>query len=185
MVEEKYVVDGYVFFGEEEYNEALNEKKGVEYMRSKINFHNVKNVLEVYEKILEKNIFKTPIGYSFLKELQNILIESELVENSQIKNIRVEETGNKKVLETNKQLKNKLKNIDSVYKNRFVNSLVLNVGLIILIAVLIMITLNSKNINILNYKNRLDAEYTEKENELASWAEELENKEKLLEETEE
>ena len=184
MVKEKYAVDGFVFENEQEYNDALNEKKGVDYMRSKTNLNNIKNVQEVYDKVLEKNIFKTPIGYNFMKELQDILDKSSLVNSEEIHNIKVEKKGDKKVLESNKQLKEKLKNVESLYKNRFFNSVVLNIGLIVLIIILIMITMNSKNVNVLNYKNRLDAEYTSKENDLAAWEEELEIREKLLEELE-
>ncbi len=181
MINEKYAVDGYVFETEQEYNDALNEKKGVDYMRSRTNMNNIASVQEIYEKVLEKNIFKTPIGYNFMRELQNILLKSSLVDNDEIKNIKVDKSGDKKILESNKQLKNKLKNVEAEYKNRFFNSVVLNVALIILIVLIIVITNNSKNVNVLNYKNRLDAEYTSKENDLAAWEEELEEREKLLE----
>jgi len=57
----------------------------------------------------------------------------------------------------------------------------LNIALVILIILIIAITNNSKNVNVLNYKNRLDAEYTSRENDLAIWEEELEEREKQLE----
>ncbi len=180
MINEKYSVDGYVFETEQEYNDALNEKKGVDYMRSRTNMNNIASVQDIYEKVLEKNIFKTPIGYNFMRELQDILVKSSLVDNDEIKNIRVDKSGNKKVIESNKQLKERLKNVESEYKNRFFNSVVLNVALIILIILIVVITNNSKNANVLNYKNRLDAEYMSKENDLAAWEEELEKREKLL-----
>lgn len=181
MINEKFSVDGYVFETEEEYNEALNEKKGVDYMRSRTNLNNIVSVQEVYDKVLEKNIFKTPIGYNFMRELQNILVKSSLVDNSEIKNIKVDKKGDKNAMESNKQLKNQLKNIESIYKNRFFNSVILNIALVILIIVLMIITMNSKNANVLNYKNRIDAEYNSKVNDLAAWEEELDEREELLE----
>ncbi len=185
MVNEKYAVDGYVFETEEEYNDAVKEKKGVDYMRSRTNMNNIQNVREVYEKVLEKNIFKTPIGYNFMRELQEILMKSKLISDEEIKNIKVENNGGKKLVEANKQLKKQLSDVESVYKNRFFNSVILNVGLVILIILIIIITTNSNNTNILNYKNRLDAEYTSKEDDLAAWEEELKIREELLEEQEE
>lgn len=182
MVNEKYSVDGYVFSTEEEYNDAVKEKKGVDYMRSRTNMNNVQNVREVYDKVLEKDIFKTPIGYNFMRELQQILVNSKLVEDEEIKNIKIDNVKDKKLAETNKQLKAKLNDVEAVYKSRFFNSVVLNIGLIIFIIIVMVITTNSKNANVLNYKNRLDAEYTSKENDLAAWEEELEYREKLLEE---
>ncbi len=182
MVDEKYSVDGYVFSTEEEYNEAVKEKRGVDYMKSKTNMNNVQSVQEVYEKVLEKDIFKTQVGYGFMREMQQILVKSKLVEDEQIKNIRVNNGKDKKLVEANKQLKTKLSNVEAAYKSKFFNSVILNVGLIILIIVIIMITTNSKNANVLNYKERLEAEYISKENDLAIWEQELENREKLLEE---
>lgn len=180
-IDEKYVVDGYVFSTEAEYKDALNEKKGVDYMKSRTNMNNVQNVKEVYEKVLEKNIFKTQIGYNFMRELQEVLMKSSLVSAEEIKNIPVEGREDKRTLETNKQLRERIKNIEADYKNKFFNSIFLNVALIIMIIVIIVITMNSKNTNILNYKNRLDAEYTSKEDDLAEWEEELEEREKMLE----
>ena len=180
-IDEKYVVDGYIFSTEAEYMDALNEKKGVDYMKSRTNMNNIQNVKEVYEKILEKNIFKTQIGYNFMRELQEVLIKSSLVSNGEIKNIPVESKEEKRLLETNKQLRERINNIESEYKNKFFNSIFLNFALVIVIIVIIVITMNSKNTNILNYKNRLDAEYTSKEDDLAQWEAELKEKEKMLE----
>lgn len=182
MVKDKYVVDGYSFATEEEYNEALKEKKGVDYMRSRTNLNNISDVREIYEKVLEKDIFKTPIGFGFMKELQNILIKSSLVDSAEIKNIKAPKKNDEKMAESNKHLKEQLKNVETIYKNRFFNSVILNIALVVLIIILIAITTNSKNTNILNYKNRIDAEYTSKENDLAAWEDELEAREKLLDE---
>ena len=69
----------------------------------------------------------------------------------------------------------------SPYRNRFINMVILNVICIILLVLFIIISTNSKNVNIINYRNRIDAEYMEKEDNLARWAEELEARESALE----
>ena len=68
----------------------------------------------------------------------------------------------------------------SPYRNRFINMVILNVICIILLVLFIIISTNSKNVNIINYRNRIDAEYMEKEDNLARWAEELEARESAL-----
>ena len=90
-----------------------------------------------------------------------------------------QKASRKEVIRNMKEL-----DIESTYRNRFINVAILNVLLIIVIAVIVAITSNSENINILNYKNRLDAEYNDKENGLVQWKNELDEREKALEERE-
>ena len=66
---EKYVVDGYCFKSQEEAAVAINEIEGIEYLRSRTNLKKPQNVLSVYDKIIDKELFKTPIGYGFLSKV--------------------------------------------------------------------------------------------------------------------
>ncbi|MDE7309625.1 MAG: hypothetical protein K2N61_13380, partial [Lachnospiraceae bacterium] len=56
-----------------------------------------------------------------------------------------------------------------------------NIIFLILLILFIVISNNSKNLNIINYRTRINAEYTEKEDNLARWDEELKEREKQLE----
>ncbi len=184
MIDEKYLVDGFRFESKEEAEEAKNEYDGVMYMRSRTNMSNPANVYSVYKSIVEKNLFKTPVGMKYLWELRQVLEKSgsyteELAElpvlvpkrTATTKDIEKEKKANRKeVIKGMKDL-----GIESVYRNRFINSVILNVLLIIVIILVLLITENSSNTNILNYKNRLDAQYTEKENDLVKWQSELQS----------
>ncbi len=59
--------------------------------------------------------------------------------------------------------------------------IVLNIIFLIFLILFIVISNNSKNLNIINYRTRINAEYTEKEDNLARWDEELKEREKQLE----
>jgi hypothetical protein len=48
----------------------------------------------------------------------------------------------------------------------------------------VIITKDSKNTNILNYKARIDAEYEDKENSLVQWQNQLQLREEALKERE-
>lgn len=194
MADEKYVVDGFKFQSKEEAAEAKNEYEGVSYMKSRTNMNNPANVYSVYKSLVEKNVFKTPVGMKFLYELKEILYKSGKYSKEEIDSLvisvpvrtmtkkmkkRDEKASRKEVIKGMKDL-----DIESVYRNRFINSLLFNIILIIAIALIIMITTNSENTNILNYKNRLDAEYSERENDLIQWQNELEYREEALDERE-
>lgn len=194
MAEDKYVVDGFRFNSKEEAAEAKNEYEGVSYMKSRTNMDNPANVYSVYKSLVEKNVFKTPVGMKFLYELKDILYKSgkyskeeidELVISVPVRTLTAkqkkknEKASRKEVIRGMKEL-----DIESAYRNRFINVAILNVILIIAIVLIIMITTNSDNTNILNYKNRLDAEYSERENDMVQWSNELNAREKALEERE-
>ena len=93
---EKYVVDGYSFKTHEEAAIAVNEIEGIEYLRKRTNFKNPQSVLSVYDKIIDKELFKTPIGYGFLRELQQILYNAADIEPDSIRNIPVAAADEKK-----------------------------------------------------------------------------------------
>lgn len=194
MSEDKYVVDGFRFKTKEDVAEAKNEYEGVSYMKSRTNMNNPANVYSVYKSLVEKNVFKTPVGMKFLYELRDTLYKSGKYTNEELDDIIIDvpvktlsmkqkkkeqKASRKEVIRNMKEL-----DIESTYRNRFINVAILNVLLIIVIAVIVAITSNSENINILNYKNRLDAEYNDKENGLVQWKNELDEREKALEERE-
>ncbi len=191
MTDDRYVVDGFRFTSKEEADEAKNEYEGVMYMRGRTNMKNPANVYSVYKSIVEKNLFKTPVGIKFLCELRQILISSGVYSESELEQLPIvvpKRTATQRDIEKEKKADRKevikgMKNlgIESVYRNRFINSVILNVALIVAIILVLVIAGNSNNTNILNYKNRLDAQYSEKENDLVKWQTELELREDELE----
>lgn len=177
----KYVVDGYCFQSETDANNARNEIDGIEYLKKRTNFKNPESVLAIYNKIIEKQLFKTPIGYGFLRELQQILYNSPEIEEGTVRDIPVQASDgkrDKKSKDRNASLMPEAQ--EKKYKNRITNMIILNVVLVIAIIVIIIMTNNSSNTNILNYRERLDREYQEKENDLAVWAGQLREKEEQL-----
>lgn len=74
MENESLIVEGFVFSTMKEAQIAMKEQKNIEVIRERTEFSNPEAVYELYVKLLERNMFKTIIGYSFLYELRNILI---------------------------------------------------------------------------------------------------------------
>ncbi|MDY5576987.1 MAG: hypothetical protein SPF70_05850 [Lachnospiraceae bacterium] len=182
MKNEKNVINGYCFENEESLKNAKNELEGIEYLKKRTNYSNPQNVWKIYHTVIEKRLFKTPVGYDFLKELQQYLEESKEIDNSQIAPIPVweSEKKGKKVRFDFSGIK-RAADKTSPYRNRFINMVILNVILLIILVLFIFISNNSHNLNIINYKNRIDAEYTEKEDNLAKWEEEISLREQELE----
>jgi hypothetical protein len=184
MADERYIIDGFKFETKEEALDAKNEYEGVMYMRSRTNMSNPANVYSVYKSIVEKNLFKTPVGMKYLCELRQALEKSGQYKE-ELESLPVyvpRKTATQRDLKKEKkadrrQVIKEMKDlgIESVYRNRFINAVLLNIILIIALILILMITGNSSNTNILNYKNRLDAQYAEKENDLVKWKKELQS----------
>lgn len=175
MTEKSYIVEGFCFKTEAEAENARNEQKGVEYMKKQINYNNLSASLSAYNMMNDKRIFKTPVGISFMYEVRKHIIDNGVLEED-IPPINVDISGS--VTSTKK------KDVESVYKSRFINMIIVNVALIITIILFIIIVNNSENLNIINYQKRIDAQYKDMEDNLSKWSIELKNKEEELKEKE-
>lgn len=176
-MENKYVVEGFEFINDHQVNEAKSEVRGINYIVSRADMNNPKSVLVVYNRIIEKKLFKTPIGIKFLKEIQEMLLASNEIDDSLIKPIPVSldlsySTSIKVNVDPKEKEKKKLN-----YRTKMINSIVINVILIIVIILMFIITNNSKNVNIINYENRIKDQYS-------SWEEELNQRESIITERE-
>lgn len=174
MSKKSYIVDGFCFETENKAKEALNEKKGIDYIKQKIDYNNPSSALATYNMINEKGLFKTPLGISFMYEVRANIIKSGVKEEDVPPIILKDYVQKSETGDTPK----------SPFKARFVNMLILNVILLVMFVVFVIIASNSKNLNIINYQNRIDAQYRDLENSLNDWNRELKIKEQELNEKE-
>lgn len=66
-------VSGFVFENEEQAKLAKKEVEGIQYIHDNMNMDNPQMVQEIYQRIMAQELFHTPIGYAYLKELQDYL----------------------------------------------------------------------------------------------------------------
>ncbi len=174
MSKKSYIVDGFCFDLESDAKEAENEKKGIAYIKQKIDYKNPSSALATYNMINEKGLFKTPLGISFMYEVRTNII----------KNGVKEEDVPPIILKTGTNRDKRSEASVSPFKARFVNMLILNAILLVMFVIFAVIASNSKNLNIINYQNRIDAQYRDLENSLNDWSRELKIKEQQLNERE-
>ena len=67
-------VDGFCFQTEQDAELADLERKKIAYLESKMDYSNPDSILRIYEKAIQDNIFKTPVGFFYLKHLQEYLL---------------------------------------------------------------------------------------------------------------
>lgn len=177
-------VDGFLFEDEATAQIARKEEEGIRFIKQRTALDNPEVVLRLYKKLLEQEIFVTPVGVRFLTELQNILLTSVYIAREEIPPIpvKVAEVEKKeaksapaeKILQTNN------------YRKQFLIArfcaIILGVSII---GMFVINAISGNNVNIINYREQLLNEYAGWEAELESKEEELEQWEESLEQREE
>lgn len=178
MDEEGFIVDGYSFETAAYAELASNELESIEYLAKKINYGDINQVFALYNKFIDEGLFKTQIGYEYLKKLQNLLYKSSSIDNNDIRPIPIK-VGIKEQVNTDREVskqkaKSRLASREAKrYKGFFSKSLIINFILVIAMIAMLIITATSSNPNILNYENKLQDRY-------ASWEESLKTREEML-----
>ena len=154
--QKELVVDGYRFDRLSDAGEAALEIEKATYFEQRISGRSPENMLAIYDKVLDERIFVTPVGWEYLKFLQ-----ARLKENKGVARERIHPSTKKKMTTADKMR----------------ISVIMNVILVLLVAVLFIITLNGENANALNYRKAIQNQY-------ASWEQELTEREKAVKEKE-
>ena len=187
-----FSINGYDFQNEDDMDIAREELNKIQFISEKLT-DDPEAVLAVYNKMLDSKIFITPIGVEYLRQLQGYLLRSPQIEDSRVKDVPVlisyQEALHYKDLEQalkEKTMPQPVKTIPtkeepetdtSKLQRRFRFSIATIVVLVVMVAAMFVIALNSNTPNIINYRTAI-------ENEYAQWAQELAEKEEQLRERE-
>lgn len=201
----RYNIGGYIFDDENKAKEAAKELKAVEYILGQIRDSDEKAVLTVYKKLLNQRMFSTEIGMSFLAQLRQNLLDSEVFTPEDIPPVySLEEppkdvTPEEKTEDTNsssdeKVSKAKKENADKkvvakvtsdsseIKRLKAINKVLLILCIALLLCVLGMFyvstTINSPTI--LDYEEKLIDKYSSWEQDLTEREEAIREKEQEL-----
>lgn len=173
--ERKNTVNGYVFGSDEDVALAEKELTAIKIIDAKAKDQNVASVLKIYQMALDKKVFRTPVGYAYLHELQKRLIALGVNKDDiagiplfQIYSPAKEEKVPREYIIPKKKDK---------YKRRNTILTLVNIILIILIIVMFAISFSGSSPNVINYRRAL-------ENEYSSWKQELDEREKAIKQKE-
>ena len=166
--EERLLVDGYLYGNEDDVKLAKEEKKTAEYLETRMNYDDLQTTLKIYNKAIKDKIFKTPAGFEFLKKMRNEIIKRGMPEEN-ISGIPLYKVFSKE--EENKPVRIfQIKQNNDGTKEILRFSLWANIALIIIVIGMFIISIVGENVNILNYRHKI-------ENEYSIWQQELEERE--------
>jgi predicted nucleic acid-binding Zn ribbon protein len=175
--EKGLVVSGFLFSTNKDYNDAKEEQEAIDYLREKSDLSNARTALKVYNKLTENRTFHTPVGYSFLKELQDIIIKSGIVKPEDLDGIYIPGRSNANN-EVNMLQAEQYKVLAEKEHNRNRNSRIINIFLVGIILVMMVLAIYTDKTVFSNFENSIIDKY-------AGWEEELSQREQALKESEE
>lgn len=189
MEEQKiYLVGGIAFTDIKQAKIAQIEKKRIEVLDEKLNYNDMEAVANVYKKARDNRTFQTPVGINYMMRLYHWLKNNNYEGIDKMYVVMDMETA-KPV--TDPQDNDGRTERDNIWKSRLQAekhkrkevveklrlSLVANAVLIVLVILLFVISQTGSNPTVLNYKTNIINQYT-------SWEQELEQREKVVEEKE-
>ena len=174
-------VAGYRFGSNDDVQAALKELKNAQYLEERVSTMSVKQMVSVYNKMLDEKVFRTPVGWEYLKYLQNRITDAD-------SSIEVRPIPLYVTLTSQSKPDKSMEHIAKMYvKNRHDNatktaenlklSVAFNVLLAILVIVLFAITIKAPTPNMINYKSAINNQY-------ATWEQELTERENAVREKE-
>ena len=173
------VVEDFMFSSLEEANVAKLEKEKIEKLNEKLKNADNDILFKVYNKSIEKNTFRTPVGLGFMKDIKKKL-EGDPNYSSNVLPIPVAVTSDKAKEEEKTSDLKMYREQSKKNSNLFKWSLFINAVLIIIIIALFVISATSKNPNIINYENALIDKYSSWEQELTERENAVKAKESAL-----
>ncbi len=167
------IVGSYCFGSMEDAEAARQELKKIEYLEEHMDYEQPENMLLIYKKAVESRVFQTPIGWEYLKQLQEKLRPyedlSEEVSPIMLYTVFAHRVGDEiKVPEPRITPRQK-----EPFKRRFAISVLINILLTLAIIAMFVITLTSNNPTIFNYENKILDQYS-------AWEQELTERENLI-----
>ena len=180
---ETYLLNSFSFESRESYEQAKKEAEMIEQLRGNTDLSNARTAWKVYNKSISDKAFHTVAGYLFLMELRGQILESGLVTERARAPVPIQEPQRKRndvIPERSSQ--------EGKFHKLYEGQRLLNKKLKIALAAAVLILVGFVVINFrfeytiftyfTNYKDNMENELIDK---YEKWEEELETREKQLE----
>lgn len=169
-------VNGFVFGSIQDVELAKQELNTAKYIENKTSDKNVATTLAIYKASLEKKLFRTPVGYAYLHDMQKKMIEMG-IKPEDIDPIPLYQVFSSGRTDEKVPRVIQVKKRKEPYERKNTILTLLNIILIILIIIMFAISFSGSNPNVLNYRRTI-------ENEYSSWKQELDEREMAIKEKE-
>ncbi|MCM1282049.1 MAG: hypothetical protein NC180_04925 [Muribaculaceae bacterium] len=199
-----YRVEGFTFGTEEEARLAKKEAEGIKYILGRNDMEDPGTVLRLYNRLIEKEVFSTPVGFRFLGELRSGLLKLPYMQAEHLRPLPTGQPGKpaekksdplqaqaakSRAVEAEDAEEEDAEEEDveeekSYYRPFLVSTFFAVVFALALLGVFIITAVSKDNTTILNYENSLIDKYESWDRQLTERERELERREAELRGTE-
>lgn len=193
-----YKIEGYEFETKSQAQLAQKEAEGVRYIKNQTGMDDPELVLDLYNKLVTREVFVTPVGIGFLRELQEFLHTTPSIPKEKILPIpvfrpepvaeenekeekQVQKQAIKRKEEKAKVVRKEQRRRNRDYKTPFIIStffaIIFAFGII---GMFIITFLSENNVNIMNYESSVIDKYEMWESQLNEREAQLEQREREL-----
>jgi len=178
-IDDTLTVDGFKFYTEKDASLARIEKQKIEYMEARMDYSVPESIRYVYERSIQERLFKTPVGFQYLKQLQSYLLSQPQIAPESVPEIPLYIAFDGELRERTNPARARVKPSENIEKEKtkFTISVILNVLLVLAVMAMFYISVTSEQPNIFNYERALQDKY-------ATWEEELTEREQAIREKE-
>lgn len=175
MNDDARIVDGFVFPSYQEAQIALKEWNNISVIRERTAQLEGGAVYELYVKLIERKMFNTMVGYSFLHELRQRLITEFSYPEEELPTVELPKRMEyDRVKEMNQGvLEGKLQQL-LLQKKRMTITIA---ALVFMVVAMFVIAAVNPNVGYVNYKNKVLNQYS-------AWEEDLERREQAVKDKE-
>lgn len=191
MEKDQYQLDGFSFQSRGEYERAQKEKETIAYLMANTDTADMKSLLKIYNRSVEKESFQTVIGLEFMLNMRKRLVGSGVVSDEILAPVPVKDRGvirGKRAVssaeELNTQAEKYKKALETANTGRTIKNMLIIV-LILIIFAMIFITYKSQYsvfTYFTNYKEKMRNELLD---EYEQWEAELQHRENQISQKEE
>ena len=175
---ENLIVEGFLFQTTTEAQLALKEQKNIEIIKQRTPLDDPQAAYSLFCKLIERNMFKTAVGYSFLHDMREYLVDNLGFDNEDVPTIDIPKAGAVDIFADIKQEKQK-EEMEQLKLTKKRMSIVI-IALILIIASMFVIALVNPNVGYVNTERKVLNKYAAWEEDLSRREDEVKQKEKEL-----
>ncbi len=173
MAAERVTALGYEFANIDDAVLAQAEVKKIDYLKAHLDQGDADTVKALYDKAIDDNFFRSPVGMNFLSELREYMIDTLDFTEDEVRPVPIY-----LLYDGNSRKKSDAKKEEKKEKVGFLFvSVVLNIALVIAVIIMFWIATNTDQPNIINYETVLTDKY-------ATWEQDLSTRESRVREAE-
>ena len=158
LMEQRYTIDGFEFYYEEDEKKAKEELAKINALSSRIDADNLGALKAVYIKAVEQKIFETQVGLHYLADIRSYLLSKGALEDNECPI---------PVLFTRTSVQNQTKRLSEEYD-------------VVMVVIMFVISMTGNNPTVLNYKRAITNQYAEWEQQLTERENAVREKEAAL-----